>query len=63
MTRYATLVTKAINARNHGAAAVVIVNGNEGGAPEGKTGSGDEDLLTRFGSVSGPGVPASCWCR
>ena len=50
LTRYATLVTKAINARNHGAAAVVIVNG----APEGKTGSGAEDLLTRFGSVSGP---------
>jgi hypothetical protein len=50
LTRYATLVTKAINARNHGAAAVVIVNG----APEGKTGSGGEDLLTRFGSVSGP---------
>jgi Zn-dependent M28 family amino/carboxypeptidase len=50
LTRYATLVTKAINARNHGAAAVVIVNG----APDGKTGSGGEDVLTRFGSVSGP---------
>jgi Zn-dependent M28 family amino/carboxypeptidase len=50
LTRYATLVTKAINARNHGATAVVIVNG----APDGKTGSGGEDVLTRFGSVSGP---------
>jgi Zn-dependent M28 family amino/carboxypeptidase len=50
LTRYATLVTKAINARNHGAAAVVIVNG----APEGKTGSVGEDLLTSFGTVSGP---------
>ena len=46
LTRHAALVTKAINARNHGAKAVVVVNG--------ETGTGQEDLLTRFGSVSGP---------
>ena len=46
LTRHAALITKAINARNHGAAGVVIVNG--------KLGSGEDDLLTRFGSVSGP---------
>ena len=46
LTRHAALITKAINARNHGASAVVIVNG--------KLGDGEEDLLTRFGSVSGP---------
>jgi hypothetical protein len=40
------LITKAINARNHGAKAVVLLNG--------KLGDGEEDLLTRFGSVSGP---------
>jgi hypothetical protein len=52
LTRHAALVTKAINARNHGAKAVVIING--------KLGSGEEDQLTRFGSVSGPeniGIP------
>jgi hypothetical protein len=46
LTRHSALITKAINARNHGAKAVVIVNG--------KLGSGEDDLLTRFGSVSGP---------
>jgi hypothetical protein len=46
MTRHAQLITKAINARNHGAKALVMVNG--------KLGDGEEDLLTRFGSVSGP---------
>jgi len=46
MTQHSQLVTKAINARNHGAKALVLVNG--------KLGDGDEDLLTRFGSVSGP---------
>ncbi len=46
LTRHAALVTKAINARNHGAKAVVIVNG--------KMDSGEQDSLTRFGSVSGP---------
>jgi hypothetical protein len=46
LTRHAQLITKAINARNHGAKAVVLLNG--------KLGDGEEDLLTRFGSVSGP---------
>ena len=46
MTRHSQLITKAINARNHGAKAIVLVNG--------KLGDGEEDLLTRFGSVSGP---------
>lgn len=46
LTRHAALVSKAINARNHGALGVVVVNG--------KLRSGEEDLLTRFGSVSGP---------
>jgi Peptidase family M28/PDZ domain/PA domain len=46
LTRHSQLITKAINARNHGAKALVLVNG--------KLGDGEEDLLTRFGSVSGP---------
>lgn len=46
LTRHSQLISKAINARNHGAKAVVLVNG--------KLGDGEEDLLTRFGSVSGP---------
>jgi Peptidase family M28/PDZ domain/PA domain len=46
MTQHSQLVTKAINARNHGAKALLLVNG--------KLGDGEEDLLTRFGSVSGP---------
>jgi hypothetical protein len=46
VTQHSQLVTKAINARNHGAKAVVLVNG--------KLQPGEEDLLTRFGSVSGP---------
>jgi len=46
LTQHAALITKAINARNHGAKAVVVVNG--------KLGEGEQDLLTRFGSVSGP---------
>ena len=46
LTQHSQLITKAINARNHGARAVIIVNG--------KLGDGEEDLLTRFGSVSGP---------
>jgi Zn-dependent M28 family amino/carboxypeptidase len=40
------LITKAINARNHGAKAVILVNG--------KLADGEEDALTRFGSVNGP---------
>lgn len=46
LTRHSQLVTKAINARNHGAKALVLVNGKLEGT--------EEDLLTRFGSVSGP---------
>jgi hypothetical protein len=46
VTQHSQLITKAINARNHGATAIVLVNG--------KLGDGEEDLLTRFGSVSGP---------
>ena len=46
LTQHSQLITKAINARNHGAKAVILVNG--------KLGDGEEDLLTRFGSVSGP---------
>ena len=46
LTQHSQLITKAINARNHGAKAIVLVNG--------KLGDGEEDLLTRFGSVSGP---------
>ncbi|MGB9235595.1 MAG: M28 family peptidase [Terriglobales bacterium] len=46
MTRHSQLITKGINARNHGAKALVLVNG--------KLGDGEEDLLTRFGSASGP---------
>jgi len=46
LTQHSQLITKAINARNHGAKALVVING--------KLGEGEEDLLTRFGSVSGP---------
>jgi hypothetical protein len=46
LTQHAQVITKAINARNHGAKALILVNG--------KLGDGEEDLLTRFGSVSGP---------
>ena len=45
-TRHAALITKAINARNHGAKAVVLVNGD---SP-----NGEKDSLIRFGTVSGP---------
>ena len=45
-TRHADLITKAINARDHGAKAVILVDG--------KLNSGQQDLLTPFGSVSGP---------
>lgn len=46
LTQHSQLITKAINARNHGAKAVILVNG--------KLGDGEEDLLPRFGSISGP---------
>jgi Peptidase family M28/PDZ domain/PA domain len=46
LTQHSQLVTKAINARNHGAKAVILVNG--------KLAEGEEDLLMRFGGISGP---------
>src|SRR5271157_3492512 len=46
LTTHAQFITKAINARNHGAKGLILVNG--------KLGEGEEDLLTRFGSVNGP---------
>jgi hypothetical protein len=46
LTHHSQLITKAINARNHGARGLILVNG--------KLGDGEEDLLTRFGSVTGP---------
>jgi len=46
LTQHSQLITKAINARNHGAKALIVLNG--------KLGDSEEDLLTRFGSVSGP---------
>ena len=46
LTQHSQLVTKAINARNHGAKAMILING--------KLGDSEEDLLTRFGTVSGP---------
>jgi hypothetical protein len=45
-TPHSSLVTKAINARNHGAKALILVHG--------KLLPGEEDLLQRFGSESGP---------
>ncbi len=46
LTQHSQLITKAINARNHGARALVLLNG--------KLSDGEEDLLMRFGGVSGP---------
>src|SRR6202140_645357 len=46
LTEHSQLITKAINARNHGAKAIILING--------KLGDGEDDLLTRFGSVNGP---------
>jgi hypothetical protein len=46
MTIHSQLFSKAINARNHGAKAIVLLNG--------KPGPGEQDLLIQFGSVSGP---------
>jgi hypothetical protein len=51
-TQHSHLITKAINARNHGAKAVLLVNG--------KIGPNEEDLLLKFGSLAGPkdsGIP------
>jgi hypothetical protein len=46
LTQHSQLISKAINARNHGAKALVLING--------KLADGEEDLLMRFGGVSGP---------
>ncbi len=46
LTQHSQLITKAINARNHGAKAVVLVNG--------KLNQGDQDTLISFGSQEGP---------
>ena len=46
LTQHSQLITKAINARNHGAKALIVVNG--------KLADGEDDLLMRFGGVSGP---------
>lgn len=46
LTRHSQLITKAINARNHGAKGLILVNGQLQGK--------EEDLLTKFGSVNGP---------
>ena len=40
------VISKAINAKNHGAAAIIVVNG--------KLPNGEEDVLPRFGDVEGP---------
>ncbi len=51
-TQHSHLITKAINARNHGAKAVILVNG--------KMAPNEEDLLLKFGSLAGPrdvGIP------
>jgi len=45
-THHAHLVSKAINARDHGAKALILVNGFPG--------TKNEDKLIRFGTVSGP---------
>jgi hypothetical protein len=44
-TPHAAIVAKAINARNHGARAVILINGIR---------PGEEDLLPKFGAVAGP---------
>src|SRR5712671_4943449 len=46
LTEHSQLITKAINARNRGAKAIILING--------KLGDGEDDLLTKFGSVNGP---------
>ncbi len=45
-TQYSQIVNKAINARNHGAKAMVLVNDLPG--------PGEEDFLMKFGSLTGP---------
>jgi hypothetical protein len=45
-TQYSLVVNKAINARNHGAKVMVLVNDLPG--------QGEEDFLMKFGSLTGP---------
>jgi len=45
-TQHSQIVNKAINARNHGARALILVNDQPGPA--------EEDLLLKFGSLTGP---------
>jgi len=45
-TQYSQVVWKAINARNHGAKAIILVNDEPG--------PGEEDTLIKFGSLTGP---------
>ncbi len=45
-TQHSQIVAKAINARNHGAKAMILVNDQPGAA--------EEDLLLKFGSLTGP---------
>jgi hypothetical protein len=45
-TQYSQIVYKAVNARNHGAKAMVLVNDQPG--------PGEEDFLMKFGSLTGP---------
>jgi hypothetical protein len=45
-TTHASLISKAINAKNHGAAALIVVNG--------KLSHGDSDELRPFGDAEGP---------
>ena len=45
-TPHESFISKAINAKNHGAAGLILVNG--------KLPKGEEDLLPRFGDVEGP---------
>src|SRR6267143_1237219 len=45
-TPHEWIISKAINAKNHGAAAIIVVNG--------KLPNGEEDVLPRFGDAEGP---------
>jgi aminopeptidase YwaD len=45
-TTHAQLITKAINAKNHGAKGLILING--------KLNESDEDALARFGAITGP---------
>lgn len=47
-TPHAAIFAKAINARNHGATAMILVNGSPAGHEK------EEDVLLKFGHLSGP---------